>query len=304
MTAESFQPSPDDKRYDKTYGIEERTATEIKLVAPRDDGPVQLQVRTEGAIIRDFRIGEKRILSSTDTADPETGDDFLQPVKTDATITMLPAGGNEVGPQHGASRYLDYTIESSVANAVELRAQDSLRELEHVKKFAIQPDGLTITDKVLNTGDNEMGISVGEHFYFAAPEADLSGIKLLDETGVEQSITVRKLDGTDETGPFSAFLPELNKGRAVYFGGFSGSQIISIPGLGEIALSADAIAEGKQQSVGLLIWHRPGSNSICFEPVSGFSIDTDGKTKNGGIQLDSGALAKLSSRVSLRSKRP
>jgi galactose mutarotase-like enzyme len=213
---------------------------------------------------------------------------------------MLPAGGNEVGPQHGASRYLDYTIESSVANAVELRAQDSLRDLEHVKRFAIQPDGLTITDKVLNTGDQKLGISVGEHFYFAAKEAELSGIKLLDEAGAEQAITARKLDGTDKTGPFSDLLPELNEGRAVYFDGFTGSQNISIPGVGVIALSADAIAGGQQQSVGLLIWRRPGSDTICFEPVSGFSIDTEGKTKNDGIELNFGASVELSSRVRLR----
>ncbi len=292
MSIQIQQPSLDDQRYERTYGIEKRVANHIKLERPGSSGPASLRIRTEGALIAELWVAERRVLTSP------AGDDFEQPVKTDATITMLPVGPSAVGPQHGASRYLDYGIEHSAGHSVKLAAKDTLRGVGHLKTITLESTGLTVTDEVVsNSNHGETGLSLGEHFYFAVEEIDMAGVKFLDGAGAEQLITARKLDGAEQTGILAGFLPELKAGRSIYLDRFNGSQIISIPGLGEVTLQARAMSESQEHTVGLLIWHRPGSNSMCFEPVTGFMVGDEGRLHNDGIVLAPGELVTLVSRV-------
>ncbi len=227
-----------------TLITEKRTAREVRLELRGLEGPVGLRVRTEGALIRDLTIAGTRVLTSPDTRDLETDDDFLQPLKMDGTITMLPVGSSEVGPRHGLSRYLSYTIEQSGSRSLTLAAHDRLLRVDHLKTFDLTECGLMTVDRVVNRGDSPIGLSLGEHFYFAVAESDLAGIQFLDPDyrEFERSITVRFSDGTNHTAPPSAFLSELSAGRTLYWdvSEFNNFQKILIPNLGVIELGATA----------------------------------------------------------------
>ncbi len=257
-----------------------------------------LQVQTEGALIEDLRVGDTQVLTSVDVKDPETGDDFLRPLKRDGTITVLPYGPSPAGPQHGPSRYNQYNIASSAANRLELTARDP-QGYGHLKTLVAEADGATITDEVVNLSGNEARMSVGEHFYFPVQEAELAQVKFLNESGEETSFATGVEDKGNAHGKLSDFLDELMDGKTLHIEGFTGSQSISIPGLGVIELGADAQVEGQKQAVSLLIWHRPGTNTICFEPVAGVAMDSEGREQSDGVALGAGETVTLTSRVRL-----
>lgn len=313
----------------ESLGRQERTVRQIAVDGPQD-ADVELKVRTEGAIIRDLRVDGTQILASSDTSvhlsEVKTRKEFAfednpQPLKIDGTITTLPYGPTDGGPQHGLSRILTYeSIPRSSANSLNLMARDPVMDLNHFKEFVVEPDGLSVVDEVVNTSDHETNLSIGEHYYFAVDKEKLADVKFLDETGAEQSIRVRKelgedddheaIYGEEETGTLSSFLDDLKDGKTLYLEGFTGTQVISIPGIGEITLTAEAVtnlsagnmaddANGQTQSVALLIWHRPGTDTICFEPVAGVTINSEGREVTDGLTIPAGKLASFTSRVKL-----
>ena len=324
---EEFPPGKERDKYDESFGNRVRTAHELTTESavrgpgesPDQSGHSTLNVRAEGGVIRKLTVGGVTVLTSTETAvdrtDPVDGDfkdDFLQPVKlSTGTISLLPYGSSEGQPDHGSGRYTTYMVGKSIGNELELMANDTRRGLGHLKTFTVKPDGLEVVDEVVNTGDSPAKLSIGEHYYVAVDKDKMSEVKFVDaKTGAEQSIKVRverdgdkqgPIYGPDETGPLSAFMEALRDGKTLYFEGFNGSQAISIPGIGEITLSANAEQEGTDVPVGLLIWHRPDSDTICFEPVAGVKISDEGRELNLGITLapgkDMGEAVKFNSEI-------
>lgn len=254
-----------------------------------------LLVRKEGAIIRRLQVNGVDILATGTSLD---SDAIEQPLKIDATHTMLPAGPNDVGPQHGPSRYLDYEIEHSTEGLVSLRAREPLRNLGHMKKFELQPDGLEITDTVENLGPVNIGLSIGEHLYFSVAEENLANIRFVKEDGNDTVITGHRDDGSYFTGNYSQALADFSGGRTIFDESFTGTQLIEIPRIGRIRLSAQAMKEGSSLPAMLFMWHRPGADTVCFEPVSGITVSEDG-LRNDGIALGSGENLELHTKIQL-----
>lgn len=284
----------DNDRYKNTFGIDKRPYSGLRLEIAGEKGPTNLVLRREGASILQLSVDGKTILTS-----PDLGDGFEQPVKIDATHTMLPAGMAEVGPQHGASRYLKYETDYSVNSEAQLSARDGLRELGHTKTFKVLPDGLRVIDDVIKLGEDSIGLSLGEHYYFKVDEQRIPEIEMLDSSGQATEITVRKKDGSTQTGTIRDLWPELSEGNSFFYEEYSGSQLLRLP-TGEI-LKIEAYAESPEGTVPvqMLIWHRPNTDTVCFEPLVGRTLDSEGKLENNAVVLQSHQSMKLISQVTI-----
>lgn len=296
MSPEQSGGQLNDRWHERSLEKTRHPAREIDLVLPT----AELRVRTEGALIKDLFVGERRVLVSTDTVDPITGANFDQPPKTDGTISMFPVGSDESGPQHGFSRYLEYKIYQSGGDKLVLSGHDRLLNVDHHKTFWLQPDGLSIIDDVMNLNTTPQALSLGEHCYFPINEARLGEIRLVDQFGDTEWALMKFKDGSGTCGPLSACLDEVRTGHTVYIPSERGIHHIWIPNLGTVTLDMAAHTGRIPEDTGLLVWHRKDTNTICFEPATGCSIDYQGKMRNNGITLLPGESVQLHTRVSLK----
>lgn len=288
----------DDKRYAKTFGIERRTTHDILVERSTTSGLAQLAVRTQGGLIRHFTIGDKHILTSAVPL-PDGLADIEESVKMDATITCMPFGKTDPGPQHGLSRFLAYKIESTRTGNLEISAADPLLHVGHRKIFTLEDDGLSINDDVINTSDTDTEFSLAEHFYFAIQESELSQIQFLDSHGLDVWVNVTKEDGTTYTGNVLALVADLQRGESLFVSDFSGRQVVFLPGIGRIQLESSATHDDNQLPTGLMLWHRDKSDTVCLEPTVGFTKGIDGQSLNRGITLKPGVSAQLHTRIRL-----
>ncbi len=280
--------------YETTFGITEREYSSLSLEASGEEGATSLLIRPEGAMILGLSVNGKTILTS-----PDLGTDFQQPVKIDATHTMLPAGMAEFGPQHGASRYLKYETDHAIHSEAQLSARDGLHELGHTKTFQVLPNGLQIIDDVVKLGEETEGLSLGEHFYFKVDQQQIPEIEMLDSSGVATDITVRRKDGSTQTGTIRDLWPELSEGNSFFYEGFDGSQLLRLPTGDILKIEAHAESPDGAIPVQMLIWHRPGTDTVCFEPLAGRTLDSDGNLKNSSIVLQPHQTMQLTSQVTI-----
>jgi galactose mutarotase-like enzyme len=269
-----------------------RSQTELHFSKGEDS----LLVRQTGAMIRQLKLSSVEILTTGTRIDPDKAE---QPMKIDAAHTMLPVGPSELGTQHGPSRYLDYEVVESSDSTVRLHAVDPLRNLGHTKTIELLGGSAVVTDEVENLNDTEMGISVGEHFYFKVAEQDLAGIELADEDGGTTRLQGHDIEGGEFDGGYAEALEVIRDGGTVHVESYDGSQLIDIPGIGRIKLIAQAeTSSGEAINVDLHVWHRPGSDTVAFEPAAGFRDDDEGP-HNDGIKLAPGETVQLRSEIRL-----
>lgn len=286
MTENTFEQVP--------MGAERRTVNELRYET--NGGASSLLVRQTGAAIRELRLGNVEVLTTGTELDPNG---IEQPLKIDAAHTMLPVGPSELGPQHGVSRYSDYEVEHSTEKSVSLRSWDRLRNLGHFKDIDLDDDLVIITDTIENLALTDTQISAGEHLYFKVPEAELERIRLVEEDGSDAVIRGHNEDGSIFEGTYADMVGKIREGDTVYGENFTGSQLIEIPGVGQVRLLAEAAkSSGDSLQVDFHIWHRPGSNTVCFEPVVGFSVDEEGD-HNDGIKLGPDENLQLRSEIQL-----
>lgn len=238
----------------------------------------RLSIRSRGCFITDFSVEEQ---TSGDSIPILYSDEDLSVAKLTASHTMTPVGPSEgTGGQHGFARWADYHIFPQMDGPWERRniafqAERSDLGQGVVKQFELETNRLVILTKVSNNRDEPLQTSLGEHLYFSLPDEDVGGLKVngqsLDEMfggGVEASVM---------------------SGNAFFWDSFNGHPTqIEFPDGRQIMLSA--IVPGKSEEIlGMLIWHRPGSPSICFEPTAGFRSGTE----NSGLEIDSYDSASL-----------
>ena len=289
MTENTYEQVP--------MGAERRTTNELRYET--NDGESSLVVRQTGATIRELRLGNVEVLTTGTALDPH---DIEQPLKIDAAHTMLPVGPSDLGPQHGVSRYSEYEVEHSTTTSVTLRNWDRLRNFGHTKEVGLFDDSAVITDTIENLALESTQTSAGEHLYFKVPEAELEGIRLVEEDGNDTVIRGHNEDGSIFEGTYADIVKKIQQGDTVYGENFSGSQLIEIPGVGQVRLLAEAAkSSGDDVRVDFHIWHRPGSDTVCFEPVVGFNVDEDGD-HNDGIRLGPDESLQLRSEIQLVTK--
>jgi len=187
---------------------------------------------------------------------------------------MTPVGPSEgIGGQHGFARWADYHTFPQMDGPWErkniaFQAERSDLGQGLVKQYELETNRLVIVTEALNYGSEPLQTSLGEHLYFSLPDEDTNGLKVngssLDELfgeGVEASVM---------------------NGEPFFWDSFNGHPTnIDFTDGRQITLSA-IVPRKSEEILGMLIWHRPGSPSICFEPTVGFRSSTE----NTNLEID------------------
>ena len=250
------------------------------------------RLETEGSRL-DVRL-RGAYITTCDLTSPTSGkrvsvlyaDSDLSQPKISATHPMVPAGPYEgIGGQHGFPRWADYDVTpmldtESGEKQVALNANRSDQGLALSKRFVLSPSVLT-THTTITGGENVEHTSMGEHIYFSLQGESFDGLKLngqsLDELLGEGSLATVQNNGT-------------------LYWDFSGMAVIDFPAGHSLKVSATFQGESLYP-LAMWIWKRPGSPSICFEPVVG--VKQLGQEENSGITLEPRCSAVLSTKIEI-----
>jgi hypothetical protein len=290
----------------KNYHIEsikklERPTGELTLESA--SRATSVLIRKQGAAIEDLTINYVKVLSGSiykyakPLKSPKNREawpliyytDLLQPVKPEAiSHLMLPLGEGEVGNQHGPSRILEYQVESSSKDSAVFSCVDGLRNLGHLKTFNLMPGGLEITDDVVNASAETQNLSLGEHLYFDCPEAEIKDIRFLkNELATESTALTVYPSGEPMHAKMKDLWPAIYKGESIQ-AEFDGSLIIVFKDGRRVQICAEAELNGEPQAVDLLLWHREGTHTMCFEPIIGRDKTKTDKVSNHNLVVAPG----------------
>lgn len=253
-------------------------ATEI------NNGVSFLNIRHRGCFILNGELTSKHSGEKVAVlyADPD-----VSVAKLTASHVMSPVGPTEsIGGKHGFPRWADYHefAQNDGPNGekrVAFQAMRSDNGLGLTKVFELTDGTALSSDTIIyNSEADPIRTSLGEHYYFALANENSNGLTVNGKT-------------LDELLGKNAENSVMN-GKPLFWQSFNGEAEISFPAGHNIRLSAEFTGDIPSE-MGMLVWHRPGSPSICFEPTVGFG--TSGQ--NDGIELPSFTSAVLSSKIEL-----
>ncbi len=193
----------------------------------------------------------------------------LSVAKLDASHAMSPVGPYDgLGGQHGFARWADYEKETteSYPESVFLtsKSPDGQPLLERSAEV-VDDDVLSITSSLYNLTPELLRISLGEHLYFALPDGIADGLRI----------------GSNEaTLAEPPNLKEIMAGRTQFWPDFNGEAVVDFPDGKRIQINARATTTTGDLPVGILLWHRAGTESICIEPTLGYVQDGQGVVHN------------------------
>ena len=236
-------------------------------------------------------------------------DDDLTIGKLTATHMMSPVGPSDgVGGQHGLPRWADYRIfkpDENPNNGLYCQAKrNDVREPTILRAVELpEPSKLVITN-VLQSNRHERAVdldeqskqraSMGEHVYLACRESEIGQI-VIDGLYIQDILSDEIVAGILEGKPYlwerekQVDPIEINffDGRKVQLGAEAKLSHSETP---DDATSLD-------ETIKYLIWHRPGTDSICIEPVVGYRQDNDGP--HSDILLEKGDRLELKITIEL-----
>lgn len=208
--------------------------------------------------------------------------------KINASHSMVPAGPYDgLGGQHGFARWADYHV-TVAGNVLNMTAQTPEGGLGIHKDIRLDPSTITIICQVANHGPESIHTSIGEHLYFTLPGERSEGMLLGADTPLHP-IPQREA---------------IMRGEAVFWDAFDGKAIAEFPhGSKTIHLHVTTTMSdehGARQSceapTGMLLWHRPGTESICLEPVVGSKSLPDNKH----VAIGPGCTATMQTTITLQ----
>lgn len=204
--------------------------------------------------------------------------------KLSASHIMSPVGPSDTpGGQHGFARWVDYEAMPTV-NGLQLASDVPSDAPKMTKYFEIDRSALRMTSELYNATQQTMQTSLGEHAYFRLKDAETGGLTVNGKT-IDELLGSNALD-------------EIMSGRAQLWGDFGGDATITFPEghTMRIQSSYDINTEvGEVSNLGMLLWRRPGTDSICFEPTVGFAADG----YNQAIELTADSKLSLHSAIEL-----
>lgn len=223
----------------------------------------RLAVRYQGCFVTELKLAS--------TGQPPVDVLYSSPDLTVSKLTashiMSPVGPSEgIGGQHGFPRwatYLEFPQHDGVDGEKQtlFQAQRSDNGIGVSKHFSLTNDTLVTETTLVNPGDNPVPTSIGEHLYFALDSEIFDGLEVNG-----QSLNALLGDGSLEV---------ILQDEPLYWEDFAGNVTIHFPKGHTINLISDVTNASKDASLGMLIWHKPGSPSICFEPTLGFQSMAD-----------------------------
>jgi len=242
-----------------------------------------LEIREQGCFVTELTLTRPETGQQIDVlySDP----DHTVP-KLVASHIMSPAGPSDgPGGQHGYARWVPYRVidRNQTPQGDKQVALEAFRgdyPIGITKDFTLYDDTLTMATTIENHGGSDVQTSLGEHLYFAFTDEEARDIRV-------NSLTLDELLGEGSQASVMA-------GNAVYWPDFDGAAILHFPAGHVIGLES-GLANGDNTQLGMLIWRKPGSPSICFEPTVGINSLTD----NHDLTLPAGGNVTLMTSIEL-----
>lgn len=223
----------------------------------------------------------------------------LSVAELDASHAMSPVGPFEgLGGQHGFARWADYA-----PDVIEKKSSSTLvwsntpvgqpllgRSAEFLGKNSVR-----FTTELHNTSDQLetpvlLKTSLGDNLYFSLPGGNAGGLRI----GADQASLAEPAE-----------LAEIMEGNAQLWAEYNGQAFVDFPDGQLIKIDTDILYPdiGKYRKVplGLLLWHRPGTESICIAPTLGYGYDAKGRVRNDLLKLAAGAAIALETDIRLLS---
>jgi hypothetical protein len=276
MNAENGQPSFSDEVKANMAPEPLLDVTESVLSTDAAD----IHVRQRGCFITECRLTSP---TSNQQVEVLHADSDHRVAKLTASHIMSPVGPSEgIGGQHGFPRWADFhpfdrEDGPDGAKRLSLQAKRSDTGLSVVKAIDLLDNQIASQTIISNPSAEPQSVSLGEHYYFTLTDEDPTGLKV-------NGSTLDELLGEDAQR-------KIMGGEPLFWADFDGSASIEFPVGYSLKLSAES-TEGK---VGMLVWHREGTPSICFEPTVGFDMSSGGE----GIELPAYGDATLTTTIEL-----
>lgn len=247
----------------------------------------RLEVRNQGCFVTELKLTDP---GSGEQVEILYSDPDHTKSKLSASHIMSPVGPSEgLGGQHGFPRWANYhafplTGASGDEKQIAFQAKRSDMGIGISKEFSLGGNTLYMETTLQNPEPGPVQTSLGEHLYFALPNENTEGLRLDGKT-LDELLG----DGSEAT---------IMSGEAMFWPDFSGAVKIDFPAGHSIEMSTYALAGEEQVPLGMLIWHRPGTPSICFEPTVGF----DPNRGNEQLEIAPSGQATLSTSIELLEK--
>lgn len=219
----------------------------------------RLTIRSRGCFVTDYSVIDKL---SGETIKLLYSDPDLTTSKLTASHVMSPVGPSEgIGGQHGFPRWADYQQYPQADGPdgdkrTTFQAKRSDLGLGVSKIFELGRDHLTTETTMVNSESTDALTSLGEHLYFTLDDEVVDGLR----------VNGQSLDQLLGPGTEAAVM----SGQAYFWPTPTNPVEIEFPSGHSLTLQAE-LSSKQPTTLGMLIWHRPGSPSICFEPTAGFN---------------------------------
>lgn len=219
-------------------------------------------------------------------------DPNLKSPAINSSHVMMPVGPSEaIGGRHGFPRWADYHEFTAVDTAegqkrLAFQAVRSDLGLGLAKVFVLADSVMTSHTTAFNSEGTPAATSLGEHLYFNLKDANTNGLKIND-------LSLDQLLGEGST-------KKVMDGGSIFWPDFTGNVVIDFPAGHSVELHVETDGADLDQ-VGMLVWHRPNTESICFEPTLGLKDDNSNKS-NKELIIEPYGLASLSTSIKLLPK--
>jgi hypothetical protein len=248
------------------------------------NGSSHLEIRKRGCFILDAALvsptsGELiRVLY----ADPDT----TKP-KLSASHPMIPVGPyNGPGGQHGPYRWLDYGSSKDSSDpevGIRVRLFPKISDKSQFSKlFLLAESKLTTMTSIRNLTEEPIDTSIGAHDYYRLEDQDVAGL-LLDGKPLTQAL--------DRPDAIDALMNE----ETLFINKFKRAEI-HFPAGYDVRITANGQSSMYvPKGVGMMIWKRKDTDSICFEPTFGRVSDEE----NTGLRIMPSMEASLFTTIEL-----
>lgn len=206
--------------------------------------------------------------------------------KLQATHAMSPVGPSEgLGGQHGPMRWLDHIVYDGrpvlAEEGPELNAiVKGGRGMPVACRSVLLRDNSAVIATTLHARDAAVDTSVGEHFYFAMPAGTTRDVRINNHP-IDRLIGAGAADKV--ASGKAQFWPEPERKLRVEL---ADRAFTLDTGVGAMD-GVEGAASG-----GWLLWQRPGTPSICIEPVAGFTPENP-----NGLHMPVGSYVGFGTRI-------
>lgn len=217
----------------------------------------RLAVRSQGCFVTELTLthpnyGAVDVLYSS----PD-----LRVSKLTASHIMSPVGPSEgIGGQHGFARWAAYqgfpqndSPDGEKREAFQAKRSDN--GIGVSKLFTLDADSLVTETTLYNPDESLAQTSLGEHLYFTLENEIFDGL----------TVNGHNLDELLGAGS----LETIKHGDPLFWKSFDGDATIHFPAGHDIEIHADVTNSSEGAALGMLVWHKTDSSSICFEPTLG-----------------------------------